>query len=67
MTLLNLDLDMGSSPSLGLFELLRIWRNLKVTNMIDKICKLPNNGATGAIRSKPINLNGKKNALHGTR
>jgi hypothetical protein len=52
MTLLNLDLDMGSSLSLGLFELLRIWRNLKVTNMIDKICKMQNNGATGAIRKQ---------------
>jgi hypothetical protein len=49
MTLLNLDFDMGSSPSLGLLDLLRIWRNLKVTNMIDKICKMANYGATGAI------------------
>jgi hypothetical protein len=47
---------MGSSPSLGLVGLRRIWGNLKVMNIVLKISQMPNNGTTGAIRSKNINL-----------
>ncbi len=57
MTLLNLlDIDMVSGPSSGLVELPRIWRNLKVMNILSKIQPIPNNGATGAITTKINNL-----------
>jgi hypothetical protein len=57
MTLLSLvDIDMVSGPSSGLVELLRIWRNLKVVNICSKIRPITNNGATGAITTKVINL-----------
>ncbi len=57
MTLLSLvDIDMVSGPSSELVELLRIWRNLKVVNICSKIRPITNNGATGAITMKVINL-----------
>jgi hypothetical protein len=52
----SFNLNVGSSPSLGLVGLLRIWGNLKVINIVLKISQMPNNGTTGAIRSKNVNL-----------
>jgi hypothetical protein len=51
---------MVSGPSSGLFEILRIWRNLRVANKFPKILLIPNNGATGANISKYNNLSSKE-------
>jgi hypothetical protein len=51
---------MVSGPSSGLVELLRIWRNLKVVNISDKISEIPNNGATGAKKRGNMNLANKE-------